>query len=465
MERKPETAVDSTLVSSGLTGAGDHDCKLPIVPVQVKSKKGSKILTTYAFLDQGSTAVFCTQALMHKLGLTGKKAHILLRTMGQEKVVSSHIVSGLEVAGVQGDNFCELPKTYTQERMPVHRGNIPREKDLQGWAHLKSVHLPEIDAEVELLIGTNVPKCLEPMEVIHSVDGGPYAIRTILGWTVNGPLKGESEEAMDCGQTELSVNRVSVVDLEELWQKQFKTDFPECSVDEQSGMSRDDHKFMELVTNSAEQVNGHYQINLPLRNKDLNMPNNRKIVEQRASCLKRRLQKDSSFHADYTAFMNDLVTKGYAERVPEEELERCDGQIWYIPHHGVYHPTKGKIRVVFDCGASFKGTSLNAQLLQGPDLTSLLIGVVTRFRKESVVIMADVESMFHQVRVPAEDADLLRFLWWPDGDLNQDLTDCRMLVHLFGATSSPSCANFALRKCATKLTTKDSSAKKWWTRF
>ncbi len=178
------------------------------------------------------------------------------------------------------------------------------------------------------------------------------------------------------------------------------------------------------------------------------MANNRNIVEQHALQLKRRLQRDSSFHADYTAFLNDLVAKGYAERVPEWDLERSDSRVWYIPHHGVYHPTKGKIQVVFDCGASFQGTSLNAQLLQGPDLTSSLIGVVSRFRKEPVVIMADVESMFHQVRVPAEDADLLRFLWWPDGDLNQDLVDFRMMVHLLGAKSSPSCANFALRKCA-----------------
>ncbi|KAK0152711.1 hypothetical protein N1851_005754 [Merluccius polli] len=43
--RKSEVSVDSALMSS--TGAGDHDCKLPIVPVQVKSKKGSKIVTTY----------------------------------------------------------------------------------------------------------------------------------------------------------------------------------------------------------------------------------------------------------------------------------------------------------------------------------------------------------------------------------------------------------------------------------
>lgn len=126
-ERSPELHVDNTLMSSGLTGAGDQDCKLPIVPVQVKSNKGTKIVVTYAFLDQGSTAVFCTESLMQRLHLTGRKGHILLRTMGQEKVVSSNIVSGLEVAALEGDNFFELPRAYTQESMPVNRGNIPTE--------------------------------------------------------------------------------------------------------------------------------------------------------------------------------------------------------------------------------------------------------------------------------------------------------------------------------------------------
>lgn len=63
---------------------------------------------------------------MHKLDLTAKKVHILLRMMGQEKVVSCHIVPGLEVAGLNEEHFCELPKAYTQACMPVHKGNFPR---------------------------------------------------------------------------------------------------------------------------------------------------------------------------------------------------------------------------------------------------------------------------------------------------------------------------------------------------
>jgi hypothetical protein len=82
----------------------------------------------------------------------------------------------------------------------------------------------------------------------------------------------------------------------------------------------------------------------------------------------------------------------------------------------VYHPQKpGKIRVVFDCAAKYAGTSL-----QGPNLTSNLVGVLLRFRSEQVAITSDVEAMFHQVRVPEAVRDLLRFLWWPDGNLKAE---------------------------------------------
>jgi hypothetical protein len=63
-------------------------------------------------------------------------------------------------------------------------------------------------------------------------------------------------------------------------------------------------------------------------------------------------------------------------------------------------------------------------------------------------MVADVEAMFHQVLVEPRDCDALRFLWWPSEDLSGEMEGYRMTRHLFGATSSPSVANFCLRKTA-----------------
>ena len=94
------------------------------------------------------------------------------------------------------------------------------------------------------------------------------------------------------------------------------------------------------------------------------------------------------------------------------------------------------------------GTSLNDALLQGPYLVNCLTGVSTRFREEKIALVADIEAMFHQVKVRSEDMDSLKFLWWRDGDISLEPEIYRMTVHLFGAVLSPSCATFALRQTA-----------------
>jgi len=130
-------------------------------------------------------------------------------------------------------------------------------------------------------------------------------------------------------------------------------------------------------------------------------------------------------------------------------MEEGESPGLYLPHHPVQHPHKPeKVRVVFDCGAKYLGSSLNAQLLKGPDFMSSLVGVLTRFRLEKVAIVGDVEQMFHQMYVDPKDRKYLRFLWWPDGDLNVKPVAYQMNVHLFGATSSPGCAQFALLQSA-----------------
>ena len=115
----------------------------------------------------------------------------------------------------------------------------------------------------------------------------------------------------------------------------------------------------------------------------------------------------------------------------------------------MYHPKEpGKIRVVFECSVEFAGESLKRHLLL-PDLTNTLIGVLCRFRQEPVAVMCDIVGMCHQVHVNPEHRNFLCFFWWDSGSIDSDPEECRMTVHVFGVTSSPGCANFALKKVAS----------------
>ena len=80
--------------------------------------------------------------------------------------------------------------------------------------------------------------------------------------------------------------------------------------------------------------------------------------------------------------------------------------------------------------------------MAGPNLTNQIVGNLIRFRKERIALVTDIEEMFFQVLVSDDHQNLLRFLWWQDGDLRK----CEICVHVFGVTSSPSCNNYALKR-------------------
>lgn len=445
--REPSPVNQSTsLKTCGHTGAGKDQCVLSILPVKVKSAKGNCIIKTYAFLNLGSSATFCSEHLMQQLNITGRRTNFLLHTMGQEKVVPAYALTGLEVSDLESNDFYVLPEVLTQSKMPVTADSMVTPEDLAKWPYLSRVNIPSIKANVGLLIGTNAPKILEPWEVINSCGNGPYAIRTLLGGVVNGPLNGNSGTL----ETELSsalVNRISVCKLKKMLTNQYNHEFNEKTIEEKE-MSREDLKFLETMERSAVLQDGKYCFKLPFRNKEVYLPNNFAVARQRIQGLRKRFLNNKLLYQEYAEYMKKLISKTYAEQVPQQQLHCGNGKVWYIPHHGVHHPRKGSLHVVLDCGATFQGASLNSELLQGPNLTSSLLGVLTHFREEPVASIGDIQAMFHQVKVAQEDRDFLRFLWWPDGDITKELVEYRMTVHLFGAVSSPSCASNALRRTA-----------------
>ena len=111
------------------------------------------------------------------------------------------------------------------------------------------------------------------------------------------------------------------------------------------------------------------------------------------------------------------------------------------------HPKKpNKVRVVFDTSAKYKNDSLNNHLLKGPDLINNLVSILIQFRLGKYAVTADIEQMFHQIKVKKSDQDALRFLWrFLKTEKPQEYA---MTVHLFGKNDSPCCSNYALKQCA-----------------
>ena len=429
-------------------GDGSSPC---IIPVKVHAKNTGITVETLAYLDTGSDATFCTNTLKEQLNVKGKSTRIEIQTITNERSVPTTVLQGLEVCDMDQVNSIALPKVYTQEEIPADKADVVTQQHVSGWQYLEDVQISQLEdkdnAHIGLLIGNNVPQAFEPWRVINSQDGGPYACKSLLGWSVHGINKKPSSP--------FRITRTRVEEnLDQQLEKLYNYDFTERIIEDKPEKSLKDKKFLADVSESIKFAHGHYEIGLPLKDKAIQFPNNKSQAQQRAAHLKAKFRRNTKFYEDYNIFMNDTISKNYAMRVPEEEIVGPEGRTWYIPHHGVYHPRKHKLRVVFDCGANYKGASLNNELNQGPDLTNSLIGVIMRFRQDNVALMADIEGMFQQVRVPVEETDLQRFLWWKDGDIDGPLVEYRMGVHIFGATSSPACANYALRRAAEDGSTK-----------
>ena len=146
----------------------------------------------------------------------------------------------------------------------------------------------------------------------------------------------------------------------------------------------------------------------------------------------------------YKILIADMIAKGYTR---SEDNNGKLAKTLYISHHEVVNPAKpGKFRVVFDSSEEYRGTSLNNQLISGPELISKLFGRLKRFRAEQVAFIADFEAVFYQVRVLEVQRSFLRFLWWESGNIINPIEDHEMCVYLFGGISSSSCSNYALRQ-------------------
>lgn len=331
---------------------------------------------------------------------------------------------------IQETLFLQIAHTYQKERQ----------------SHLKELtnELPSLQScEVGLLIGYNCPKALAPIRTLMGRDNQPYGIQTLLGWSVVGYTDhSDSDVTVISHQTSVKeLHSCTPRDVIKVLEKDFAHD-----KNEDVKISQEDIAFLNCMEQNIHwKEDKHLEIPLPFKARPI-LPNNKALALICLDHLKRKLRQDQTYLEYYRTFMTEILEIGDAEQVM---TEGASGNTWYIPHHGVYHPRKsGKLRVVFDCYARYKNTSLNEHLLTGPDLTNALTGVLCRFRQHPVAIMCDVEKMFHQFVVHEADRDFLRFLWWEDGNLYAEPKEYRMKVHLFGAASSLGCANYGLKYLA-----------------
>ena len=218
------------------TGAGCETKALSIVPVKVKGRGKGTIIETYALLDNGSMATFCTEQLLEDLGVHGKKCELSQATTENENTKSECMVASLEVMDLEDNVMVEMPTVFSRKKLNIPLGGISKQTVVDQWPYLHGIKLPKkIESNICLLIGLDVPEALEPDEIRKSMEkGGPYAVKTKFGWTLNGPMGRFGQSSKQChyiitGQSEDPISK----QLDQF----FNFEFNESLADLKTGMS------------------------------------------------------------------------------------------------------------------------------------------------------------------------------------------------------------------------------------
>ena len=433
----------SNFNAQALTASHEIDGRVicPSVPVYIKRKDTGQLIITNMAMDTYATACYMDEKLMNSLGIKGKTGSLNLTTMENScSNVPVKIVSNLEIFSLDGSKSFVIPKIYAKNEWPFNDKDNLRESDVLEFERLKQLPFKFARENIGLLVGINVPELIRPHEVIDTIEGGPYATRHLFGWALNGPVRGKGLGNL-CLRTACS-ETLNNDSIERYFAQEFDDHFDDPAP------SVEDALWLNKVSRGIRCLpNNKYEVPLPLKNNVKFLPNNKDYALKRLESLKKKLSNDENLNIEYKKFMKDMRERNFVEEVPPNELECEQGEVWYLPHHGVRHKQKGKLRVVFDCSSKFHGISLNDCLMSGPDLTNNLLGVLIRFREGKIAISGDVEKMFYMVNLPEKDSNFLRFLWYANDDMTQIPREYRLKVHVFGAKSSPSCANYALQRC------------------
>jgi hypothetical protein len=411
-----------------------------VLPVTVFGKNG-RCLDTFALLDSASDVTFVNDQLAKDLGLKGIQKTLTINSVGSSVKLPSMCVS----LSVKASKDIEAVPLWIQEawtKQGMFSCPAFHSSSVNHLDHLKDLNLVNVAPEdIKILIGANVPKAHLQLDIREGKEGDPVAIHTKLGWCVLGGHTVEGVQAtvnlIQTQEDQLNHQIHQFWDIESFGvTAKFKHP---CSFEDQQAM--------HILDQETKFVDGHYEIPMLWRNKDKGLPDNKSMAEKRFQTLVKRLSRDEKLRDQYSHAMKQYIEKGYARKLTPEEILRNNERTWYLPHHNVINPKKPeKVRIVFDAAASFKGESLNKQLTTGPDLLNSLFGVIQRFRLKPIGIVADIADMFYQVHVPEKDSDSLRFLWKENITDNNLPEVYKMLVHIFGATDSPCCANYALKR-------------------
>ncbi|CAH8590988.1 unnamed protein product [Schistosoma margrebowiei] len=272
---------------------------LGMIPVRLKSRKAE--IVGYALLDNGSDVTLIKSNCLRSLGLSEDEASVVVETVGGNRTMK--VTSApFEVYSLDRSEHVTIEGALIVARIPGHKPTKSAMNNLVKWPHLSDVPIDSLDSEeVLLLIGCDIPEAHWVLDQRLGGRKSPYAVKTLLGWTVFGP-------ALCSEYRKRVVNHTSKLQtLENGIRKRYDVEFSDVYSNDKS-LSVDDKTAIRIVEGGTRFVNGHFGVPIPWKVHPNMGGGNYEVANSRLQSLKRRLLKDDILYIKYTNGIERLPT-------------------------------------------------------------------------------------------------------------------------------------------------------------
>ena len=180
--KAPEDKTTAAGLVSSTTFKNRGRSKTGVIRVGVQAEEGEVLC--WALLDTGSNTTFIKRSVADDLGLTGPDEGFSLTTLAGASHYDEMRVDVMLVSE-DGVNSVDLRGALTMPSIQVraqHDGTSHKK-----YKHLADLDFPEVDTEVDIIIGTDCPEMFWSLDERRGGRNEAIARKTILGWILLGP--------------------------------------------------------------------------------------------------------------------------------------------------------------------------------------------------------------------------------------------------------------------------------------
>lgn len=453
MEDSADSETTNTTISATTTTTNANVRQLKTVLLQTAravalNETGEKSTQVRILFDSGSQRSYITENLRSKLKLKSiQREKLNLNTFGEARFktqICDLVQLQLKRPGSSNDELISISALT----FPVLCSPLPSRVQI-NFPHLEGLELADdlngSQESIDVLVGSDFYWDIVTGDTV--VGDGPTAVSSKLGWLLSGPVKGVNTDnrivsnLIISGEPPFTSATKEKDEVTEMLRQFWDTE--SIGINDTTLECQQPIKFEDEF--SAISYNGQmYEVGLPWKDDCLPSSDHQQMCETRLKFLHRRLSKEPVLLSEYHNIIQEQERSGIIERADESPGVNSNIKgVQYSPHHAVVrkdHETT-KVHIVYDGSAKTtkNENSLNDCLEIGPNFIPRIFDMLTKFRGNSVGLIADIEKAFLNVGIKKEHKDMLRFLWFKDPSADKlETVSFRFNRLIFGLHPSPS---------------------------